>query len=149
VKSRWLLTLMLGWLLISAPTPGAVGSCGADKLDVPSNFSSYCQNRGQLVCVRRFLRKEITADSRDSCRWAAIDACALRSFASRCTPTLRQTDACLTALSSFDTLSTPDDAIPECDEKILCTATPSQASDAGVDAQTPDRSDEDAGSVNP
>jgi hypothetical protein len=42
----------------------------------------------------------------------------------------------LTALASLDDLDTPDDQIAECNEKALCTATPSEqaAKDAGADA---------------
>jgi hypothetical protein len=133
VNARTLLYGSMFFVLIAAPTPGSVGSCGADKLDDSADFSSYCQQREQLGCVRRFLRNEITAATRDQCRWDAIDACARSAFPSDCRPTRRETDACLNALSSFDTLKTQEDAIPECDQKALCHATPSEQPDSGVD----------------
>jgi hypothetical protein len=39
----------------------------------------------------------------------------------------------LNALSSFDTLKTKEDDIPECNQKALCQATPSEQPDSGVD----------------
>jgi hypothetical protein len=122
VTIRTLLFMFAGWLLICAPTPGAVGSCGADQLDNTADFSDYCQQREQLVCVRRYLRKEITEATRDECRWDAIDTCARSAFPSTCRPTQRQTGACLNALSSFDTLKTKEEDLPECKPKALCTA---------------------------
>lgn len=136
MNRRSLPWLVLGWFFLCAPTPGAVGSCGKDELAGPADFMSYCQQREELICTRRFLRKEITAQTRDACRWDGVDACARRSFPSDCRPTKRETQACLTALASLDDLNTPDDQIPECNEKALCTATPSEqaAQDAGADA---------------
>jgi hypothetical protein len=149
MKSRALLFIPLAWLLVSAPTPGSVGSCGADQLNDPADFSSYCQQREQLGCVRRFLRKEITAATRDQCRWDAIDACSRSAFPSDCRPTRREADACLNALSSFDTLSTQEQNIPECKQKALCMATPSEQTDAGIDKPTGLSQPTDAGVDNP
>jgi len=105
----------LGVLLLSGTTPGAVGSCnGDDELSRPAEFRSYCEQREQLVCIRRFLREEITAEARDICLWDALAACALRAFPAGCEPTLRETDACVRALSALDTVDTPDDQIGEC-----------------------------------
>jgi hypothetical protein len=132
VSARTPLFMLLGWMLICAPTPGAVGSCGTDELDNRADFSSYCQQREQLACVRQFLRKEITEDAQDKCRWDAIDMCARSAFPSDCRPTRRQTEACLNALSSFDTLKTKEADIPECKQKALCKGAPAQV-DAGVD----------------
>jgi hypothetical protein len=134
---RELVLLGLGWCLLSATTPGAVGSCGTDELGRPAEFSSYCQMREELACTRRFLRKEITAETRDSCRWNAIDECARRAFPPDCQPTRRVTEACLRALASFDTLSTPESELRECQEKALCTAT-IQPLDAAVGGDAPD-----------
>jgi hypothetical protein len=120
------------WFLLSGTTPGAVGSCGEDETSRPADFASYCQQHDELICTRRFLRKEITAEARDSCRWDAVDACERRAFPSGCAPTQREADACLRALASFDTLSTPDTDLEECQRKALCKATPSEQPDAGV-----------------
>jgi hypothetical protein len=115
-----------------APTPGSVGACGGDSLDEPTDLRSYCEEREQLVCVRRFLRKEITERERDACRWDAIDACALRRFTPECQPTQRQAQTCLNALSSFDTLQTRESELPECNTRALCDNTPSEeAADGG------------------
>jgi hypothetical protein len=132
MRSRVLLSIALGWLLVSAPTPGSVGSCGTSDLDLSADFLSYCQQREELGCTRQFLRKEITAQARDTCRWDAIDACGRRQFPADCRPTRRETEACLNALSSFDTLQTKEADIPECKQKVLCTATPSEQRDAGA-----------------
>jgi len=120
------------WFLLSGTTPGAVGSCGDDEAALPANFPSYCQQHDELICTRRFLRKEITAEARDTCRWDAVDACARRKFPSGCDPTQREADACLRALASFDTLHTPDSELEECQRKALCKATPSEQPDAGI-----------------
>jgi hypothetical protein len=131
VKTRLPLPLLLLSILIMAPTPGSVGSCGDDKLDDSADFKSYCEQREQLNCTRRYLRKEITAQTRDECRWDAIDACARSAFPSDCQPTKRETQACLNALASFDTLQTKEQDLPECKKQALCTATPSEQRDAG------------------
>jgi hypothetical protein len=132
MSARRLLGLFVLWLAISAPTPGSVGSCSGDRLDRPADLSQYCQQREQLICVRRFLRKEITAAARDACRWSGIDLCAQRSFAKDCQPTQRQADACLNALASFDTLHTPDDQVADCNTKALCNVPKAPNSDAGA-----------------
>lgn len=127
------LALLVGlWLCVIAPTPGSVGSCNGDRLDRAADLRQYCEQREQLICVRRFLRKEITAAARDSCRYRGIDACMQRSFAASCQPTQRQANACLNALASFDTLNTADDAVPECQTGALCNAPLQTTSDAGA-----------------
>jgi hypothetical protein len=120
-------------LLASAATPGSVGSCGRDALNESADFDTYCQQRAELECTRRFLRKEITAVTRDDCRWKGIDRCSVSSFPADCRPTLRVTQACLNALASFDTLATKEPDIAECKPNLLCTASPVAASDAGVE----------------
>ena len=126
------LVVVLGFLVLAAPTPGAVGSCGSDELNANADFMSYCQKREELICTRRFLRNEITAEARDICRWDAVDACGLRAFPSDCRPTRRESEACLRALASFDTLDTAEAEIKECTTKALCKATPSDQPDAAV-----------------
>lgn len=126
MKRRAILMIGLGWMAIAAPTPGAVGSCGSDELGKAADFSDYCEQREQLLCTRKFLRKEITAEARDLCRWDAIDACDRRSFPGDCRPSRRETEACLRALSSLDTLETPESEIAECSRSALCKATPSE-----------------------
>jgi hypothetical protein len=136
VKRRAILLIGLGWMAIAAPTPGAVGSCGSDELSAAAKFSDYCEQREQLICTRKFLRKEITAEARDLCRWDAIDACDRRAFPGDCRPSRRETEACLRALSSLDTLDTPESEIAECSRSALCKATPSEeAEEPGNSAQ--------------
>jgi hypothetical protein len=129
MKLRTILLIGLGWMAIAAPTPGAVGSCGGDDLAKPADFRSYCQQREQFICTRRFLRKEITEETRDICRWDALDACDRRTFPGDCAPSRRETEACLRALSSLDTVETPESEISECSRSALCKATPSEADD--------------------
>jgi len=126
VKGRAILLIGLGYMAIAAPTPGAVGSCGRDELGQAADFSDYCEQREQLICSRSFLRKEITAEARDICRWDAIDACERRAFPADCRPTRRETEACLRALASLVTLQTPESEISECSRSALCKATPSE-----------------------
>lgn len=128
----WPVWLGMAWMVLCGTTPGSVGSCGSDELGATATFRDYCQKREELTCVRRFLRKEITVETRDACRWDAVDACARRNFTGNCRPTLRITEACLTALASFDTLSTPESDIPECQTKALCSVLPSDEADAAV-----------------
>ena len=129
MKRRAILLIGLGWMAVAAPTPGAVGSCGRDDLGEAADFSDYCEQREQLICTRKFLRKEITAEARDLCRWDAIAACERRSFPGDCRPSLRETEACLRALSSLDTLETPESELAECSRSALCKATPSEEED--------------------
>jgi hypothetical protein len=130
--SRRVAACTLLFTLLCGPTPGAVGSCGSDELAREADLESYCAQREQLVCVRQSLRREITIVERDECRRQAIMDCHNRSWAPRCQPTERQTQACLNALSSTDTLNTPEDELEECQTKALCTAEP--RGDAGIEA---------------
>lgn len=107
-------------LLLTGPTPGAVGSCGEEHLGEPAELESYCSQRDQLVCVRRNLRRELTNQETDDCRRAAIERCQSRSWAPECQPTQRQARACLNALQSFDTLSTQESELGECSTGALC-----------------------------
>ena len=118
-------------LALGGPTPGAVGGCGGDELDREADLESYCSQREQLVCVRRALRREITSGERDDCRRQAIVACRNRSWAPQCSPTERQTRACLNALSSTETLQTPEDELEECQTRALCNAPAADAGAAG------------------
>jgi hypothetical protein len=111
-------------LVLGGPTPGAVGACGGDELDGEADLDSYCAEREQLVCVRQALRREISTGARDDCRRRAIADCMNRSWAPDCRPTERQTRACLNALSSTDTLDTPEDELEECQSEALCNAAP-------------------------
>jgi hypothetical protein len=132
VKRRWLASIAFIACLASAATPGSVGSCGSDDLDESADFQSYCEQRAQLECTRRFLRKEITATTRDDCRWKGIDVCSVSSFPPDCRPTRRLTEGCLNALASFDSLQTKEEDLAECKKDLLCTASPVR-SDAGVE----------------
>lgn len=133
MSPRIALVTLAAACFIMAPTPGSVGACGGDDLSDPADFQSYCEERGQLVCVRRFLRRELTERERDACRWKAVDDCARRTFPSDCHPTERRAQACLNALSSFDTLETKESEIAECNTEALCDAPPSAAgADAGA-----------------
>lgn len=123
--------IALLWCFVVAPTPGAVGSCGESDLSAPVGFSYYCRNREELVCVRRFLRKEYTERERDTCRWDAVDACRRRDFPSTCHPTKRAAEACLNALRSFDTIDIKETELEECNSDTLCRVTPSEDPDGG------------------
>lgn len=121
-------------LLISAPTPGAVGSCGSDELSGQADLVAYCTEREELICVRRYERREIGLDERDDCRRAEIARCERRFWAPGCAPTKREANACLNALRSLDTLSTEESEIDECQREALCTARPPELTfDGGVD----------------
>jgi len=126
---------VVGWsfiaLLISAPTPGAVGSCGSDELAGPADLVAYCTEREELICVRRHERREISVIERDRCRREEIARCSRRYWAPGCAPTKREANACLNALRSLDTLSTLESDLEECQREALCTARP--PADAGVD----------------
>ena len=124
--------MMLGLaLLLAAPTPGAVGSCGPDDLSGPADLVSYCTEREELICVRRAERGEFTPFERDECRRAEIARCERRSWAPGCSPTARQARACLNALRARSTLDTPEAELEECQRQALCTAR-QPVSDAGL-----------------
>lgn len=118
-------------LLISAPTPGAVGSCGSDELSGQADLVAYCTEREELICVRQYERRELSVAERDDCRRKEIARCERRYWAPGCAPTKREANACLNALRSLDTLSTPENEIDECQREALCTAR--VPSDAGPD----------------
>jgi hypothetical protein len=111
--------LLLG---LGAPTPGAVGSCGGDDLSETADLQSYCIAREDLVCVRRGERGELSAVGVDKCRRDALEVCPRRWWSPECRPTEREARACLNALRSLDTLSTPEGEIEECQVSALCRA---------------------------
>lgn len=121
-----LATRALGWtllaVLLAAPTPGAVGSCGGDDLGKTVDIESYCVDREDLVCARQRARGELSIQGETECRYAARDVCARRWWSPECRPTEREARACLNALRSRDTLSTPDDEIHQCQVSVLCHA---------------------------
>ena len=126
-------------LLIAAPTPGAVGSCSStDDLDQPASLRDYCREREELVCVRGQMRREYTVADQDACRRDAIERCASRFWYESCEPTVRDTEACLTALRLVETLDSTVDDIDECNTDALsCVDTRAiepvdYAADAGV-----------------
>ena len=107
-------------LFICGPAPGAVGSC--EEVRRLAEPVSYCQQREQLVCWRRYLRGELEGGEREAneCRRAAIAQCQYRYWAPDCQPTERQTRTCLNALRSYDTLNTPESEIEQCSVETLC-----------------------------
>jgi hypothetical protein len=116
------LAIVFGFaLLIAAPTPGAVGSCGGDELSEEADVIDYCQQREQLMCERRRRRGELTDDGAQVCRHQVIDLCAHRFWPSECRPTERVARACLNALRSLDTLNTKEADIDECKAESLCS----------------------------
>jgi hypothetical protein len=117
---RALLVLGLA-LLLGAPTPGAVGSCGGDELSGEADVVAYCQEREQLVCERRRRRGKLDDDGAQICRHEVIELCARRFWPNECRPTERVARACLNALRSLDTLQIEEDEIEECKAESLCT----------------------------
>lgn len=128
------LALIVVALLIAAPTPGAVGSCGGDELTGEADVISYCQEREQLMCERRRRRGELDDDGAQLCRHEVIELCAKRFWPNDCRPTERVARACLNALRSLDTLQTKESEIEECKAKALCSiqsSGPASIGDAG------------------
>lgn len=127
---RLLLALGL-MLLLGGPTPGAVGNCG-DKSAPFADLGKYCEDRELLSCERRRLRGEFELSPRDpAMEKAAFDDCLLqatldcqnRFWAPGCRPTVRQVNACIAALQSYDTLAVEEADLPECKIEALCTVT--------------------------
>jgi len=154
---RVLLALAL-CALLGGPTPGAVGSCSGDsELSQLAEIEPYCEEREELTCIRMSLRQELSVAERDDCRRCALDfdnlsdqrkrecldpdtpwnrdrdfdfvPCSRRFWPADCRPTTRQTQACLNALRSMDTLDTPESSIRECNTSALCTAKPAETPD--------------------
>ena len=121
-------------LLIAAPTPGAVGSCGGDELSGEADVIPYCQEREQLICERRRRRGTLDDDGAQLCRHEVIELCAKRFWPNDCRPTQRVARACLNALRSLDTLDMKESDIEECKAKSLCSiqaSGPASIGDAG------------------
>ena len=123
--------------LLGGPTPGAVGACEGDDSGDFADIVDYCQEREELICVRRALRKELSTEERDDCRREVIDLCERRAWSADCRPTNRQADACLNALRSMDTLDTPEDELDECKTKALCTVRTGAPTSIGDDGGMP------------
>lgn len=128
--------------LLGGPTPGAVGSCGGDDLDQSADLQTYCVEREDLTCVRRWHRNEINDQQMNECRLDARTLCARRTWSNDCRPTERQARACIHALASSDTLQTPEDEVRECSIEALCTVTtlpegPRSIEDGGLGAVEP------------
>ncbi len=127
---RLLLAALSLSLLLTAPAPGAVGSCSGENLEREADLVSYCKEREELTCVRRAARQELSVVERDECRRTEIARCDHRFWAPGCRPTQREANACLNALRSLDTLGIPEDELHECDRSALCTA---RTLDAGLE----------------
>ncbi len=118
-------------LLLGGPTPGAVGSCGDESAPF-ADLREYCETRELLSCERRRLRGEFLLSPPDpAMEKAAFDDCLLqasldcqnRFWAPGCRPTVRQVNACIAALQSYDTLEVEEADLPECKTSALCTVT--------------------------
>lgn len=108
--------------LLTGPSQGAVGSCsdGSDPLGGPADVQAYCDEREQLVCMRRYERGELNFAEREACRRAAVTVCQNRTFLPGCVPSEREAQACLAALHSRSTLDQTVNQIRVCRE--LCDA---------------------------
>ena len=74
--------------------------------------------------MRGELRSEYSIDGRDECRRDALMRCRTRFWYKSCQPTVRETEACLTALRLVDTLQTPAAEIDECNtDALACVET--------------------------
>ena len=129
--SRGPLSILL-LLLLAAPSQGAVGSCSdkTDPLSAPADVVAYCDEREQLLCVRRFERGELLLSETNDCRRKAIAVCQTREFLPGCVPTERQARACLDALHSRSTLDLGVDEIEEC--KGFCHLDVNDSIDGGM-----------------
>jgi hypothetical protein len=107
-------------LMLGAPAPGAVGSCGAE--DSAADLITFCRAREELTCWRRGLRLELSEEAVNQCRVDVIKECRQRVWAPECKPTQRQADACIYALRDVETVQTAENKLAECKTKRLCTA---------------------------
>jgi hypothetical protein len=132
-----LLAAFLLLLLLGGPSPGAVGSC--EERRRLAELRPYCEEREQLVCWRRYLRGELGGGEREvnECRATAISRCQNRYWPPDCRPSERQTDACLNALRSYDTLDIPESEIAECSVETLCQATGELQADVSDGGRSP------------
>ncbi len=123
-NARRLVVGALMLLFLAGPTPGAVGSCGAEEGF--ADLLSYCREKEELICWRRELRGEFGGDPQGvvDCRRQARRECEERFWPPDCRPTERQANACINALSSADTVETAESEIAECEREALCTVDP-------------------------
>jgi len=126
------LLAMLGLALLTGPSEGAVGSCSdkTDPLAGPADAAAYCDEREQLLCLRRYERGELNFPEREDCRRKAVAVCQTREFFPGCAPTERQVRACLDALHSRSTLDRNVGEIKECNS--LCELDSAAQLDGGA-----------------
>ncbi len=109
-------------LLLVGPAPGEVGGCGG-SVDYADPYQ-FCVDKESWICARRQARGEfMTVDDYNQC---VTDAHRVKCMEGRtmwpCSPPpiTAQTQACIDALRNQSSLSTPDNAFPECAMSTLC-----------------------------
>lgn len=124
---------LLLFLLLGGPSPGAVGECGADVRNEAADEEEFCRDFLEWIFIRAAERQEIDDTLRDDCRRQLPQICE-GSRLPRCSPTIRQADACINALSAAETLETPFYLLPECERSQLCNA---EGDDTATGGSTP------------
>jgi len=100
------------FVLLAGPTPGAVGSCGEEAVD--ARAEQFCIDKKYYTCQRENgFGRDPTCE-----REAIFDNCLGHTFPAGCSPSERQTDACINALQQPSGI--PTSAIVECQEATLC-----------------------------
>lgn len=109
-------------LSIGGPTPGYVGSCSADGGNATADRVQFCTDKEAYQCARDLAARRIDSTQYNTCA-GRIDAdCAGFNFPPGCAPSRALADACISALSDANRISTPSDMIPECQSTTLCGA---------------------------
>jgi hypothetical protein len=113
-RSRLFLALACAALavLLGAPAPGSVGGCGDEN--VPVDPLVFCDKFERLECERRAARSELDGPGKIQCLMDVADECRSFSFEAGCAPTVREADACITALTLRANIFTEFPDIPEC-----------------------------------
>ncbi len=110
-RGRWALRLAAGaviFLALGGPAPGNVGGCGTVPV---ADSRGFCVDKRDAECRRDHFAGRIDDVERDQCLREIETRCTGSAWPPGCSPTVDQTEACLTILLRMDLASIPTDEL--------------------------------------
>jgi hypothetical protein len=109
-------------LALGGPTPGYVGSCSTSGPDQTVDRVQFCTDTSTWKCARDLAAGRIDMNGYNTCSGRIDTDCAGFNFPAGCAPSRPRADACISALSDANRISTMSDSIVECQSNTLCGA---------------------------
>ncbi len=109
-------------LAIGGPAPGYVGNCSTDGGPGPVDRVQFCTNKEAYACARDLAFGRIDMTQYNVCSSRIDSMCAGFNFPPGCSPSQALANACISAVSDANRISTPTDMLVECQSTTLCGA---------------------------